>query len=140
MSSTDPPVLSPEAQPSLSSVWSCATDGPVVDIQISCNGVVAVSTAHSVALYAGAPNFGVSQEISVAPATLTAYKFSAAGADLISGASDGSIKWWEVPRGEETACSQFPYLKGEEPGDDNPAVSCIVCAKEGDFVAASAAR
>lgn len=145
MSSSDPPTLTPDSQPSLSSVWSCHCNGPVKDIQISPHGVVAVSTENCVNLYAGAPNFGTSQELSVAPATLTAYKFSADGADLITGASDGRLRWWEVPRGEEACSTQFPLLKAEESGLDesggvNPAISSIACAKEGDLVAAAGGR
>lgn len=141
MSSTDPPILAPDSQPSLCSVWSCECDGPVEDIQVSAHGVVAVSTDKLVHLYTGAPHFGTSQEICVAPARLKSYKFSASGSELITGGSDGSIKWWEVHSGEEHSCSQFPCLKGEQNiGEDCLAVNCIVCAKEDGFVAAAAGR
>lgn len=129
----------------LSSIWSCDVNGTLKDIRVSPKGVVAVGTEDTVLLYAGAPHFGNPFQLSVAPAKLTSFVFSANGEQLITGGSDGFLKWWEVHSGEESSSTQFPVSKpigsgGGGDGDDEtnsgstgvgepPAISFIMCSK-----------
>ncbi|CAD7703434.1 unnamed protein product [Ostreobium quekettii] len=122
--------------------WASAVGSAVRDIQISPQGVVAVATESMIRLYVGGGDFELRHELPTAPAAITAFAFSRSGEEVISGASDGFLKWWDVHGGEETCSTQFPAGCGEEGEEEGgaPAVSALACSKEGELVAATGGR
>ena len=149
MSTSHPTAFEAEHQPQLSAAWSANCGGAVRDIQISNDGVVAVSTDSGIRLFVGERGFTLLQELVTSPAKLTAFKFSRGGGEVITGASDGFLKWWDVHTGEETCSTQFPVTKGgdnrgeeeeEELTGEAPAISALACSTEGELVAATGGR
>jgi len=120
-------------------VWSCSCDAPIRDIVISRQGVVGVVAASSIYLYAGAPSFGQPHSLSLSPARLTAYEFSADGTHFLTGDSQGFVKWWEVHTGEESSKAPFPFIKNVQNGSqEDMLISSIVCHLETDLIAVAA--
>lgn len=141
MSLKDIPLSNQErARAQLSSVWSCSCDAPIRDIVISPHGVVGVVADSSIYLYAGAPSFGVSHTLSLSPARLTAYHFSADGTHFLTGDSLGFVKWWEVHSGEESSKAPFRLPKPTQGGSEGLSISSIVCSAETDLVAVAAGK
>jgi len=140
MSFQDIPLSSHDGSCSeLTSVWTCPPrDAPIRDIFVSPQGVVAVVADSSVSLYAGAPSLGAVHTLALGASTLTAYSFSTQGRHFLTGDSNGFVKWWEVPGGEETASMQFPFSKID--GEQLSPITSIVSSSEGDLVAVTSGR
>ncbi|CAD7697767.1 unnamed protein product [Ostreobium quekettii] len=146
MSGPDGPSFPCDDGMQLAPAWRSTCAGPVRDIQISPQGVVAAATEGGVRLYTGERDFELRHELRTCPAGITAFAFSRSGQEVITGANDGFLKWWDVHTGEEMASTQFPAAKGDEEGEEEgaggqaPPVSALACSKEGELVAATGGR
>jgi WD40 repeat protein len=131
-------MATPKAQalwhPELKKTWSAVAGSCVTSISLSSKGKVAVSTKGSVLLFDPPPSFALKKEIQ-AGSGITAPSFSSKGTDVVSGGSDGFLRWWQVDSGEEVCCTQFPQAEGTT----DLAVQEVACSKAG-FVAATSGR
>lgn len=118
------------------------------DIQVSHRGVVAVATDSGVRLFGGgpSPNFGRRHELACPPPSrLTAFCFTPQGNEVITGASDGFLRWWDVETGDDNCTTQFP-VGGCDDGDEDesaagpPPISSLACCKDSDLVAVAGGR
>jgi WD40 repeat protein len=108
----------------------------VTGITLSCKGAVAVSTPSSVLLFDPPPALGLRKELRAPDdSSIRATTFSCKGTDVVSGGSDGFVKWWQVDSGEEVCATQFPQAEG----NSDAAVQEVACSKAG-FVAAVSGR
>jgi hypothetical protein len=120
--------------PELKKTWSAVAGNCVTSICLSSKGKVAVSTKGSVLLFDPPPSFTLKKEIQ-AGSCITAPSFSSKGTDVVSGGSDGFLRWWQVDSGEEVCCTPFPQAEGSA----DLAVQEVACSKAG-FVAATSGR
>lgn len=106
----------------------------MTSISLSSKGKVAVSTASRVLLFDPPPSLALKKEIQ-AGSGVTAASFTSKGTDVVSGGSDGFLKWWQVDTGDEVCSTQFPQAEG----NTDLAVQEVACSKAG-FVAATSGR